>query len=61
MGTEEIFQLLERRSKETVERIRILEIENKRLKMQNSEFITQKERASEKVRELLHKLCISDG
>lgn len=61
MGTEEIFQLLEKRSKETVERIRSLEIENKRLKMQNSELITQKERASEKVRVLLHKLCISDG
>ena len=58
MGTEEIFQLLERRSKETVERIRILEIENKRLKRQNSEFITQRERASEKARELLHKLGI---
>lgn len=61
MGTEEIFELCEKRAKEVVERIRILEVENKRLKMYNSELLAQKERAREKVRELLNKLCVSDG
>lgn len=61
MGTEEIFQLLEKRANEAIEQIRILEKENKKLKIHNSELIVQKEKAREKVRELLNKLCLSNG
>lgn len=58
MGTEEeIFQLLENRAKEIVKRIRLLEEENTKIKMQNSEFLAQREKARVKVRELLNKLC----
>lgn len=61
MGTNEIFQLLEKRVKEAVERIRILETENNELKVHNSNLILQKERVIEKTKELLNKLCIPNG
>lgn len=61
MGTDELFQLLLKRTKEVAEQMRILGEENKRLKMLNRELIAQKERARDKVRELLNKLGLSDG
>jgi FtsZ-binding cell division protein ZapB len=61
LGTNEIFQLLEKRVKEAVERIRILETENNELKVHNSNLILQKERVIEKTKELLNKLCIPNG
>jgi hypothetical protein len=56
----DIFQLLETRAVEAAKRIGSLCEENKNLQIHNGELTCQRERACEKVRELLSKLCLSD-
>lgn len=56
----DVFGMLEKRAGEAAVRIRDLHEENKNLRIHNSELTCQKEKARDKVRELLGKLCLSD-
>lgn len=57
MGTDkEIFQLLEERAQEIVEKIRLLKEENTILKTENTALLEKQEKAHRKVKELLNRV-----